>query len=169
VKPIAVLPLALVLGGCGLTPAHQAASASPMVNPICDRLKQFIPQGGARRVWIEVRWSGQGIGDPRYGMQCTRSDKSATELCEWVVKNSSWEFPHALPMRILECVGYTFPRPFTGWKKWDAVIPVKWSTGGYSLLELNFSESTSALRFSGFALGQDERSERLPPLEDARP
>lgn len=155
-----------------------AAMASALLCPIkaqadeiCDQLQSFESASFDRSVepsgrrWFEMRWKGQWLGDG-WGLECSRSGGGvAPDLCQWLVENSSFESPYALPMRILECHGHRFPDQ-VDWSDWSAVVG--WYEGEReSLLEINLlrsDEHSPAIRYSIFDFERDETLAEMPPI-----
>ncbi|OGN44098.1 MAG: hypothetical protein A2623_10520 [Caulobacterales bacterium RIFCSPHIGHO2_01_FULL_70_19] len=102
-----------------------------------------------------------------FGLQCVSSDdEAARSLCGWLIENTSMESRSNLPVRVLECWGYRFPRPIPSWGEWRAdvstLLDERWLT-----LEVDLTEdapAVPAVRLSSFAEGEDEITAELPKL-----
>lgn len=140
---------------------------------ICQRLNDFHskpftdevrPEG---RRWLEVHWTGFWMDfDNGFGKQCRSSPVDASrELCQWLIENSSAEFPSALAIRVLECYGYRFPA-LSRWRGWRSDVPIL-NRERWLLLEIDFftlSGQAGAIRLSSFADSEDDATVELPPL-----
>lgn len=156
--------LFLLLANFVISPAFAA-------DDMCKHLKKFVrtsfdssekPEG---RRWIELYWRGSWLDlENGFGLECRNSpDLAASKFCSYLLKNSSFEFRAATPMRMLTCYGYDFPS-FTGWRHWVSEIDIV-DDDNFVLLEVNFSEDIdSVIRLSAFAEGMDETLAEMPPL-----
>lgn len=153
-----------------LSSAQTAWATKVMADELCDRLRSLEWSAPARptepsRRWIEMHWRGHWLDfDRGFGLSCRSSgEPEANALCNWLPEHTSFEFSSVLPMRILECHGYKFPRPFPSWGEWKSEMTV----GERGLLEINFADlkgETGAIRFSTFAPNHDDATDELPPL-----
>lgn len=162
-----------VVMGCALAVLTFAANAAD--DEICTRLHAFetVPQQlgetTSTRDWIEMRWVGAWMDlDNGWHLECRHSSsKSATELCGWLVENTSFEFSNHLPMRILECHEFRFPRPYPNADMWIETIPLFPETGDQHMvleIALGGHKGDNAVRYSVFLGPAAERRNPLPPL-----
>lgn len=133
---------------------------------ICSELSKFekaSPREKNRR-WVEFYWYGEWLTPGKdFGFACKHaSDPASNRFCAWLSKNTSMEFSNHLPMRLLECKGYKFPRPFPGFMSWRSKIPISLETGQSLVLDIDLDHAR-AVRLSLFAADADE-TEELPPL-----
>ncbi len=120
-----------------------------------------------------MHWRGSWLDfDRGWELACRGSGgREANALCGWLPAHVSYEFATYLPMGILECYGYRFPRPYPQWEGWKAKIPLR-NQGRFGLLEVDFADSKDeegAIRFSTFAPGHDDATDELPPLTAMAP
>jgi hypothetical protein len=150
------------------------ASSEASADELCTRLKPFeaarfdgIEQPKGRR-WVELHWVGRWLDLKNgWGFNCLSSgDEGAKKLCSWLVDHSPSEFSTYLPIGILECYGYQFPKPYDEWANWRSDIQLS----GYKrqlLLEVNFlgfEGESGAIRLSAFADNVFNATAPLPPM-----
>lgn len=148
--------------------------ASAAGDETCARLKSF--EFGAKpeaanatvRDWIEMRWMASPPANEIFHMECHHSGSNAAgKLCGWLVKNSSWEFPAFLPMRILECHGAKFPAHFE-YSSWIASMDIEPDTldGRRMMLDVAIGghKGDNVVRYSVFVGTNAEEKNPLPPL-----
>ncbi len=83
---------------------------------ICDQLQAFEAapfklgsDGALVRRWVAFEWKGYFPGD--YEDICHHSaDEAEKAFCSYLIQNTNQEFRADLPLRILHCYGYAFPR-----------------------------------------------------------
>lgn len=157
--------------------ATLGASPAWAGDEICARIEAFqrapFEEGGAATParWVEVRWEGNIGGADGWGLACTRSeDDASAQLCDWLVGNTSMEFSGNLPKRILECFGYAFPSPWSGWREWRSDLDLV-GAGRPLLLQIDLTEAAPSrvVRLVSFAEGQSEATVDLPPLNRIEP
>jgi hypothetical protein len=124
------------------------------------------------RRWVELHWIGGWLDfDHGWGFRCRHSpDAASSQLCNWLVHHTSYEFSQSSPKRILSCFGYRFPR-MSMWGEWKSDIDIldhqRWLK-----LEIDFATlkgETGAIRLSSFAKDRDDALVEMPslgPLED---
>jgi hypothetical protein len=114
-----------------------------------------------------VHWLGEWLGQPGRQLECRHSsDVTSKELCGWLVRNTSQEFPDLLPRKILTCHGYRFPDLST-WDQWKSVINLSNGSANQISLTIDFTDRKIADRAIRLAVLADDSSaavESLPPL-----
>ncbi len=149
-------------------------SISARADTLCDHLRRYerasfednSSNDGLPDRWVELHWVGFWMDfDRGFGKACVHSeDKESRDLCSWLIKNSSTEFPTYLPFSILECYGYDFPRPYPDWAQWKSQIDIlskRWLT-----LDVDFTgweTETGAIRLGVYG-DEDSPWEDRPPL-----
>jgi hypothetical protein len=158
-----------------LTVLMTASNAS--ADELCSQLTAFEnarfdgaehPNG---RRWAELHWVGSWLDLKNgWGFECRSSgDAVAKGFCSWLVEHSPSEFSTYLPIGILECHGYRFPKPYDSWAHWRSEIEI-WRDGREAMLEVNFPDiegQPGAIRLSTFADNVFDSDAGLPPLGPA--
>lgn len=152
---------------------------------ICKQLAAFetAPRALAvdhtARDWVELRWAGAWLDlDHGWHLECTHSDTDAAgRLCGWLLKNSPYEFGYYVPLQILECSGFKFPRPYPNMGLWVQSLPIFPESlrndrdyTKHALLEIAFGghNGDNAIRYSVFEGPAAEQKNPLPPLFSAK-
>jgi hypothetical protein len=114
---------------------------------------------------MEYRWVGNWLSSDGFGSECVHPDAAATRLCGYLRGRTSYEWSSALPMRILECYGYRFPRPFPHWEGWTGTVSLPTRLEDRALiLEMDLRDRDprhEAIRFS--SIPDREDALREPP------
>lgn len=150
-------------------------SANAADDEICTRLHAFetaprpLGETGSTRDWIEMRWVGAWMDfDNGWHLECRHSSSnSAAELCGWLIENTSFEFSNYLPIRLLECHDFKFPRPYPNADTWIEKLALFPETGDeHMVLEIALGghKGDDAIRYSVFVGPAAEQKNRLPPL-----
>jgi hypothetical protein len=167
------MAMALIAGS---TVIPTAAGATE--DDLCPELNAFReaplpPHQTKERDWVELRWIGTWMGGSGWHFECRDSGSpSAKRLCGYLKANTSFEFPEHLPIRILECSGFTVPSPYPLMYPWIGSINLGWRDNGHStwrlpLLEIALGHHKSlpdAVRVSVFKGDADELNSPLPEL-----
>lgn len=150
-------------------------SGAAHANELCRQLRSFerasfeaaTPAESNR--WIELHWVGAWLDfDAGFGLACRHSaDDASRDLCRWLVDNSSLEFASYVPFGMLECRGYSFPRPYPDWSGWQSSITMFGRGERMLVLEVAFGrfESEAALRLSAYPNSAARWRQPLPELE----
>lgn len=160
--------------GFSLASASWSASAA---DDICSQLSVFhsapfdqTVQPAGRR-WVELHWRGHWLDlDKGFGKECRSSPDAASKaLCRWITVNSSREFPALLPMRMLHCFGYQFPRGAGNeWDNWRSNVSIL-SESRWLLLEIDLVPSSTddgVIRLSSFVKDKDQWIVEMPSLSN---
>jgi hypothetical protein len=156
-------------------PALVMTAVSVRAETLCEQVRRYeqapfaqasSPDGLPDR-WVEVHWVGFWMDfDRGFGKSCVHSDDAESrDLCAWLVKHSSTEFPEYLPFRILECYGYGFPRPYPEWSQWKTRIKIvseRWLTLDVDLT--GWKSETGAIRLSVYTDEDWSVGRERPPL-----
>lgn len=96
-----------------LAGAAQAASG----DDICRQLQAFETapfakgaDGKSIRRSVTFRWIGPWMIDAAWRCDRDQADSAAVKLCAYLMDNTSIEFRNNLPMRVMRCYGYRFPK-----------------------------------------------------------
>ena len=146
----------------------------------CSRLISFetapLDETGTEQSrWIELHWRGQWLDlEKGWGLTCVSSpDPAAREFCNWLPRNTSYEFPEVFPISILRCHGFVLPKA-SDWRSWKSEIDLWHAEDRKHELIIDFATlegETGAVRY--LSVGEDagdiEIEERpltaMPPLE----
>jgi hypothetical protein len=127
------------------------------------------------RDWVELRWVGTWM-DVAVGwhFECRNSGApAARELCDYLKANTSFEFSDYLPVRFLECSGFTVPSPYPTLYPWIGSVDLGWrATNSHGaerlpLLEIALGHHKSlpdSIRISVFKGDANELNSPLPEL-----
>ncbi len=116
----------LIILGINAACVSRAIAAS---DDLCNHLRTLeasplatADDGKAVRRWVEFRWWGQWMVGG--GSGCRHSpDQVAAATCAYLMENTSREFRASLPLRVLSCYGYSFPKfPQYDWDDWTGVV-----------------------------------------------
>ena len=160
-----------LLAIAGLTVATSPAYGA---DTICAKLADFVAAQVADakvqspRHWVEIHWDwDQDPNDlPSWSKGCQHSsDASSKELCHWLFEHSSTEFRSSLPIRVLSCYGYRFPKhALYDWFVWDGEFTPDHRKGRYwlkmELAKTGLPGDESALRLSV----ENASNEELPKI-----
>lgn len=152
-----------------LLPGHSFAQ-----DEICDYVRAFErapferdAAGHEKFRWIEVHWIGSWMDfDHGWHLECRPSSDSASKaFCSWLMDNTSFEFSTYLPVRILTCHGYRFPRN-ENIGQWKSEIDLYSENSGQILLQINLEarkKPDQAIRLTVYPRGKDQATEKWPP------
>jgi hypothetical protein len=107
---------------------------------ICARLRPFetarLLGPGVR--WVEFHWSFDKESIWSWG--CLHSnDALAKATCAWLLGHTNQEFSMELPLRIMTCHGYRFPRfASNDWRKITGTIELQGARGRRVLLDFAY-------------------------------
>lgn len=154
---------------------------SAHADTLCDHFRRYVqapfepgisPDGLPDR-WVELHWVGFWLDfDRGFGKTCVHTqDTESGDLCTWLLKHSSTEFPDTLPFGILECYGYSFrAEASTSWSQWKAQISItveivtdRFRTVALDVDFTGWKSETGAIRLSVYA-DEDSPWEDRPPL-----
>jgi hypothetical protein len=167
---------AAVIGAIFLAALATTAQAA---DKLCAQLDSFVwapfekeTSGKPKLRWIEYHWTGEWLIS--WGYECRHSDiTAAQEFCRWLPENVSQEFPEFLPLRIMECEGSHFPRPFPQIGEWlfDINLAGRGIPKNVETVELQVDMRDrkpldQAIRLVVVPVGYTGSAHDLPPLED---
>jgi hypothetical protein len=145
---------------------------------LCTKLSAFeqaplaeLPSGGLQRRWIDFSWEPPGDLPPdeiQLGatLRCVGSDSVATQLCDYALHNSSFEFMALLPLRILACQGFaSASRPLP--HRW--VEELSWDTPNGLIEELQIDQlfrpdATPSMRLTILPFPENVEAKKPPPF-----
>jgi hypothetical protein len=121
----------------------------------------------APRHFVEFHW-GQD-GDAIFSKGCRHSeDTGSAKFCHWLLDNTSWEFRARLPISILQCFGYGFPKdPAGDWAVYDGQFSHEYSKGNWLKMELaskGLPGTETALRLYVDSINRNFAPDELDPV-----
>jgi hypothetical protein len=113
----------------GMATATSLANARQR-DAICNQLRSFEAAPFARGAdgkpaarSVAFFWSGDWLIGGSLGCRRKKTDSASVDFCSYLGMNTNQEFRGQLPIRILTCFGYRFPRgAFSEWGPWVAEI-----------------------------------------------
>ena len=165
-------------GLCAALVSVAYAGPSLAADELCTELKAFeqaplaeLPGGGLQRRWIDFRWEPPGELPPdeiQLGatLRCVGSDSVATQLCDYALHNSSFEFIALLPLRILACHGFASgSRPMP--RRW--VEELSWDTPKGLIEELQIDQldrpdAVASMRLTMLPFPESVEARKPPPF-----
>lgn len=137
---------------------------------LCARLRTFetapLPKGERR--WVEFHW---GYDQAAFlSWACRHSKDQLTKTtCDWLMAHTDQEFTMQLPLRIMKCHGYRFPKfASLDWKGIEGTIELRGASSRRVLLDLNYRDlpkGEQAVRISVEDSNVRYDPDELPPIE----
>lgn len=144
---------------------------------LCKKLHSFVADQKAEtadpapRHWVEFHWGINPDPNTFWSVGCLHSsDLSSKQFCGWLLDHTSREFSNFLPIRIQQCMGFSFPKNRKNeWHLTDGEIrhDIK---DGWLVLEMttrDLQPGESALRISYDTIDVKFEPDELPPIKPA--
>lgn len=160
----------LITGSLAFSTQAQAA------DQICAQLKTFVKDQIAEKAepaprhWVEFHWEIDPDPNAFWSWGCRPSeDLSSKRFCAWLMENTSREFRNMLPVRVLRCMGYRFPRqPSFEWHVSDGEFRNTQNDGSWLILEVSSkfpNPMESAVRISYENVDRRFEPDDLPDIQ----
>lgn len=148
-------------------------------DPLCEELNKFVADQKAEiaepvpRHWVEFHWGIDPDPDVFWSWGCRHSgDLSSEKFCDWLMKNTSKEFPNMLPISVQTCMGFRFPgNTRHEWHMTDGRIEHQLKAGDWLILELaahGLQPGESAIRISYNTVDRILEPDELLPIRELR-
>jgi hypothetical protein len=170
---------AIHVGAFAASIGSSVPAAAATVDPLCQVLRHFeVATNGTQaheRRWIEFHWGFDADPNTLWSWGCRHSaHASATATCAWLKDHTNQEFTMQLPMGVMRCYGYRFPRYADyDWDGMLGTITLRGHRGRRLILDLNYRDlphGESAMRLaieeSGVSYEPDEQEPIRPMASD---
>jgi hypothetical protein len=157
-----------------LLAGHARASGS-----LCEELEKFAKDQEAeranpmRRHWVEFHWGIDPDPNTFWSWGCRHSDDSfSKQFCGYLMENTSREFRNTLPIRVLKCWGYRFPKDAGhGWHVGEGHFTHERKNGSWLVMDIasfNLQQGELAVRFSYDTVDRRLDPDDLEPIQPLR-
>lgn len=147
---------------------------------LCSQLDEFAlaqeaePAEPMPRHWVEFHWGIDPDPNSFWSWGCRNSnDVSSKSLCSYLLESTSREFRNTLPIRILKCWGYRFPKDAGyGWHVSEGHFIQQRKNGSWLVMDIasrGLQPDEQAIRISYDTVDRKLEPDELPavqPLQD---